>query len=867
MTTSRHGDLAMGRWGAGFGGGLGAAVWLAVVLGVGSGVRLSAAQNDNNVEWDGVYSDAVDRVPQAPGRGQGFTVDLRVFRGDITGARVRTWDGAERHFDMAWVRNDGPYDVWRASVSGTVADAMYYRFEITDGADTDYYNRLGMTGGEPASGDFVVNVTPLGGFPLGATMDGEGVVFRVWAPNATGASVAGAFNGWSSTAHRLTNVAGVWQTRVAGVGAGDEYKFALENDGLHWRTDPRARVQVNSVGNSIIWATNHPWSDHLWRPPEVQDLVIYELHVGTFSGEGDGSPAGSHPAGFRDAVDRHLDHLVELGVNAVELMPVTEFAGDLSWGYNPAFQFAPESAYGSPADLKYLVDRCHRAGLAVFVDVVFNHMGASDLAGNILNFDGGEVYFYPEGSPYRESPWGPRPDYGRREVREYIADTLRAWREEYHVDGFRLDGTDFIKVNADGWRVLQDMARVVHRMAPRGCVIAEQLPNDAAVTRSVDEGGAGADAQWNDSFHDALRAALGAAAFGDPDMGALVNGMNHFGFGGSRAVNYIESHDEVAVQGRAVRVADPADPHSVWARGRGKLCYGITMFTAGLPMLLQGQEFMEDRAFGDTEAHRIQWPYKTNQAAFFLACRDMTWLRRRSTALRGDAFQNVYHVNDAANVVAWRRWNQAGDDLVIVASFNNLAFDSYCLGMPSGGDWVEVFNSDAAVYGGDNRGNAGRVTAGGPARDNQPASVCLTLPRMGVLVLGRRPVELRPVDGDGDGIPDVWEAILGLDAGNPADAAGDWDGDGASNLDEYRAGTDLRSAGAVLRVRALGGGNGTVVLRWSTVPGRRYRVEGAAELPGAPWDLLRTIVATGSEGAHTNAVAEAVRFFRISVEP
>jgi 1,4-alpha-glucan branching enzyme len=812
-----------------------------------------------------VFADETFRAPRSPGRNESFTVDLRVFRGDITGAKVRAWDGSEHKFDMFWVRNEGPYDIWRANVTGTASNALYYRFEITDGTDTDYYNRLGMTGGEPASGDFLVNTTPLGRFPLGATVDSTGVVFRVWAPNATTANVAGQFNNWSTTSHPMTNIAGVWQTRITTARLGQEYQFVFQNSGTHWRTDPRSRIQVNSVGNSVIGSGHYPWTDHWWQPPAFQDMVLYEMHVGTFSGEGDG--VTHHPGRFRDVVDAHLDHLVELGVNTIELMPITEFAGDLSWGYNPAFQFAPESAYGSPDDLKYLVNRCHQAGLAVLVDVVFNHMGASDLSGNLLNYDGEEIYFYPTGSPYRESPWGPRPDYGRREVREYISDAIRSWIEEYHMDGFRLDGTDFIKVNGDGWHVLQDIARTVDTTSARSIVIAEQLPNDNAVTQSIDDGGAGADAQWNDAFHDSLRAGLVSAAFGDPNMGALVNGMNHFGFGGARAVNYIESHDEVAVQGRAVKAADSANPHSIWAYGRGKVAYGLTMFTAGLPMILQGQEFMEDRAFGDTTGNRIQWAYKETYADYARACRDMTWLRRRSPALRGGASQNIFHVNEQNNIVAWHRWNQSGDDLVIIASLANNAFDSYCVGMPQGGVWLELFNSDAAAYGGENRGNSGQITANGAGRDGLPASACIILPRMGLLVFGRQPVNLIPVDADLDGIPDSWEEILGLNPNDSADALEDFDGDGVRNLDEFRASTDIRSASSVLRLTSVHRRANTVEMEWQTVPGRTYQVQAASGLPGAPWGIQRTIQAEGDRLSHTNSLSGQTRFFRVQVQP
>jgi len=286
------------------------------------------------------------------------------------------------------------------------------------------------------------------------------------------------------------------------------------------------------------------------------------------------------------------------------------------------------------------------------------------------------------------------------------------------------------------------------------------------------------------------------------------------------------------------------------------------MFTAGMPMLLQGQEFMEDRPFGDTTAHRIQWPYKTNFANYHLACRDMTWLRRRSPALRGNASQNIFHVNEQANVIAWHRWTASGDDLVIVASFNNSAFDSYCVGMPLSGEWLELFNSDAAGYGGQNRGNGGRITANGPARDGLPNSTCVTLPRMGVLVFGRSPVSLVPVDADQDGIPDAWEKILNLDLNNPLDAAQDRDGDGASNLAEYRAGTNPDSAASVLRVSLTRQGN-ISVLRWGTVPGRTYKVLGSQNLGSGQWGTLRTISATGAQTSYTNSGGPFSLFYRI----
>lgn len=765
---------------------------LGVLAALGSVPEARGAGNDGDVEWWGVYSDPSWRAPERPGAGEAFSVDLRVFRGDITGAAVRTWDGAERRYEMAWVRNEGIYDVWSARVAGTSSPYLYYRFEIRDGPDVDHYNALGMWDDVPPRGDFLVDTTPLGKYPLGATPTAAGTVFRVWAPNAASAAVAGSFDGWSASRNPLVRNQGFWQALVPEASPGDEYKFVF--DGRLWRTDPRARRQTSSAGNSVVVQPGaFSWSDAGWVAPEFEDLVIYELHVGTFSGEEDGATA--YPGRFRDAADRHLDHLVELGINAVELLPVTEFAGDRSWGYNPAFLYAVESAYGGPEDLRYFVDRCHSRGIAVVLDVVYNHMGASDLAGNLLEYDGQEIYFYPPGSGYRETPWGPRLDYGRVEVRDFVRENVRFWLEEFHLDGFRLDGTAYVNVNSDGWRLLAEIAETVDRVSRKAIVIAEHLPNDPWVTRPTAEGGAGMDAQWNDAFHDNLRRAVREAAFGRPSMSAVADGLNAFGLGGgAKVVNYIESHDEAATDGRVPVAADPADPGGEWAQGRSRVALGLCLFGAGIPMILQGQEFLEDRPFGDGKEHRIRWGNRGRHAGFFRFAKDAVRLRTTQPALRSSAPQNVYHVNDSARVLALHRWTSAGEDLVAVASLSNDDFERYDLGFPLSGTWYEVLNGDGAAYGGRDFGSGGRIVAAGPPLHGMPASAAIRMPRMGLLVFARRPLE-RPSgflrgDSNGDRRADLSDAVralgilfLGGDSGDCL-AACDANGDGTLDVSD-----------------------------------------------------------------------------------
>src|SRR5690606_3264406 len=253
---------------------------------------------------------------------------------------------------------------------------------------------------------------------MGAILQGTTTSFRVWAPFAEAVSVAGTFNGWSPTTTPLAPEGdGMWSAEVA-ARRGDQYRYLIRSgDRELWRNDPYALAVTSSVGNSIVTERGFSWRDSGYRMPPWNELVIYELHPGTFNDR-----PGGRPGSLRSVL-RRLDHLHELGINAIELMPALEFAADYSWGYNPAHIFAIESAYGGPRALKRLVRAAHERGIAVFMDVVFNHFGPSDL--DLWQFDGwsengkGGIYFYNEDRS--TTPWGDtRPDYGREEVRAFI---------------------------------------------------------------------------------------------------------------------------------------------------------------------------------------------------------------------------------------------------------------------------------------------------------------------------------------------------------------------------------------------------------------------------------------------------------------
>ena len=340
---------------------------------------------------------------------------------------------------------------------------------------------------------------------MGAIPHAGGVAFRVWAPHAERVSVIGSFNGWNSGKHHMqAEENGYWYVDAAEAHVGDQYKFLLITPaGEYKRIDPYAHEVTSSTGNAIVHDPNFDWGGNGFHLAPWNELVIYELHVGTFNDQ-DG---GNQPGQFASVTAR-LEHLKKLGVNAIQIMPVSEFAGERSWGYNPAHIFSVELAYGGPLAFKRFVKRAHEQGMAVILDVVYNHLGPGDL--DLWQFDGwfennrGGIYFYNDDRAI--TPWGEtRPDYGRDEVREFIRDNVFMWLEEYHVDGIRFDCTQFIRtINGpgsrdlpDGWSLLQWINDQIARKFP-GCItIAEDLQNNEWLVKSVGAGGAGFGSQWD----------------------------------------------------------------------------------------------------------------------------------------------------------------------------------------------------------------------------------------------------------------------------------------------------------------------------------------------------------------------------------
>jgi maltooligosyltrehalose trehalohydrolase len=437
--------------------------------------------------------------------------------------------------------------------------------------------------------------------PVGAEVVPGGVEFRVWAPSRRRVEVV-LEAGRAAGAHELARESdGYFRGRVGRAAAGDRYRYRLDG-GDRLLPDPASRFQPDGPHgpSEVIDPSGFEWADAGWDGRSLPGQVIYELHVGTFT-----------PEGTWAAAARELPELAEVGITVVEVMPVADFPGRFGWGYDGVNLFAPTRLYGRPDEFRAFVDEAHRAGLAVILDVVYNHLGAD---GNYL----------PEFGPYlsdrHHTEWGAGlnfdgPDGGP--VREYLAANAAYWVREFHLDGLRVDASQCIFDDSPR-HILADIASAVREAAGgRGTILVnENEPQDARLVRPQAEGGYGLDGLWNEDFHHTAMVALtgrNEAYYTDHDGGPQewVSAAKYgFLFQGQRYswqeqrrgtpafdlppwafVNYVQNHDQVANSGKGLRC------HQLTSPGRFKAATACLLLFPGTPMLFMGQEFAATTPF------------------------------------------------------------------------------------------------------------------------------------------------------------------------------------------------------------------------------------------------------------------------------
>ncbi len=586
---------------------------------------------------------------------------------------------------------------------------------------------------------------------------GTGVTFRVWAPNATSVYVPGQFNSWSTTAtplgKDLTNGVwnGSWSADVTGATVGQQYKYYLNySGGSTWRHDPRARKMINSSANIgandyIYDPTAFNWTNDVPVSPALNDLVIYELHIGTFYNTNAG---GTLPGKFTDATNR-LDYLKNLGVSAVEVMPICEFPGYQSWGYNLADIYAADNySYGGPDGFKTFVKACHAHGLAVLLDVVHNHYGPTDL--DMWNFDGwagtnsvggGGIYFYQTNVNLEITPWGnTRPNFNSLFVDSFVQDNFTMWLSECHVDGFRWDtpgalmhGNDGTYIPAAG-NLVTAINAMIHTNYTAKISISEDIYNSF-----------GFDSAWDTTYPYTITPIFTNTVDANRDINALVyalgNNQRYGGAASTARVTFMETHDVVGdLNGgaRLVTAIDPAMPNSYRARKLSFLATALTFTAPGVPMLFQGQEMLENQQF--SSGRPVDWT-KTNTYSAIVKCyHDLIGLRRNFAGgvpgLKGSQI-SFLKVDTGNQLIAYRRWagSNSTQDSIVIGNLAGITRTNYSLSLPRTGTWYVHFNSDSTNYSSD-YGNIGpiQITATGIS-----ATASVTIAPYSLLILSQTP--------------------------------------------------------------------------------------------------------------------------------
>ena len=599
------------------------------------------------------------------------------------------------------------------------------------------------------------------------SLDGvEGVRFAVWAPNARRVSVVGDFNIWDGRRHpmRLRHPSGVWEIFIPRLQPGAAYKYEIlgAHGILPLKADPMALATQlpPDTASKVAAPLQVDWQDHEWmqargdKQKSTAPLSIYELHVGSWQCELDEAGEVARQYGWRELAERLIPYVQELGFTHIELMPIMEHPFGGSWGYQALSQFAPSARFGSPQDFAWFVNACHQADIGVILAWVPAHF-PTDTHG-LAQFDGTALYEYANPLEGFHQDWDTLIyNLGRTEVHGFMLASALHWLKHFHIDGLRVDAVASMlyrdysrkagewvpnrhggRENLEAIDFLRHLNDVVALEAPGALVIAEESTAWPGVSQPTQQGGLGFNYKWNMGWmHDSLHYIQQ-----DPVYRAHHHNELSFGLVYAWSERFILpiSHDEVVHGKHSLIDKMPGDRWQKFANLRAYLSF--MWMHPGKKLLFMGCEFGQWREWNHDQ--QLDWyllQYPEHRGVQKLVG-DLNRLYREEPALheQDDAPQGFQWLigDDAINsVYAWLRWSKDGQPVLVVANFTPVPREGYAVGVPFGGRWSEVINSDADTYAGSNYGNGGEVFAQDEPRHGQPASLSLNLPPLGVLIL------------------------------------------------------------------------------------------------------------------------------------
>jgi 1,4-alpha-glucan branching enzyme len=590
-----------------------------------------------------------------------------------------------------------------------------------------------------------------------------GVSFAVWAPNARSVSVVGDFNGWDGRLHPMRSLggSGIWELFIPDLAPGMKYKFELRTagGGLRIKADPLAFSAETPPRNaSIIFESDYDWRDEEWltsrraSDPLRAPVSIYEVHLGSWRLN---PLEDNRSLGYLELADELAEYATDMGFTHVELLPVMEHPYAPSWGYQVTGYFAPTSRFGSPDDFRAFVDRLHNAGLGVILDFVPAHFPRDDWA--LARFDGTALYEHEDPRRGAHPDWGTLVfNFGRNEVRNFLIASALHWLREYHADGLRVDAVASVlyldysrrpgewvpnvhggNEDLDAIAFLKELNTVTYEREPGIVMAAEESTTWPGVSRPVHLGGLGFGLKWNMGWmHDTLEYFRH-----DPVYRRHHHHQLTFSLVYAFSENFVLplSHDEV-VHGKGSLLGKmPGDPWQRLANLRS--LYAYMWAHPGKKLLFMGGELAQEREWdsaGSLDWHLLEEPEHSGVQTLV---RDLNQHYGAQEALWELDFDPAgfrwLEPNDAAsNVVAFMRLSDGGKrQLVCACNFSPVPRPDYRLGLPAGGRWRELLNTDSELYGGSGIGNLGGVVAEAKPWHDQPFSAEVTLPPLGVVWL------------------------------------------------------------------------------------------------------------------------------------